>query len=250
MKWLIIAGGVVLVASGLTWSLLFSPKELTYQGRTMHQWLQILKSDSNTIDSPLRILGIIKFDGEQVYGVEVPMSYDRLMEHDFLQMSGKFTLIVNGRVRIPHCAPATNGNCVLEFGEDDLRYGSNQIQARFDIFIMDRLFFATGPETELVSTNLLYVSPYLETFGNKGVFLQAKARGDNAHYHIELMDTNGRHIKTFENQSKDGNIEELWDVTDASGNGYTGKSIKVLFQVTIPTFPTQMIEQEYYLEGK
>jgi hypothetical protein len=236
-----VAGIVAIVVIGC------GPKERTSQGHTMVQWLKILKSNTNSTDDPLKIVKIINDDKFGNVEFEVPMSYDLLKEHDFLEKNGKFDLSINSRLLSTYCGRATNGNCILGCGINDFTPGTNQVQVEFFISNpsdIDRSLYATGPITEFVSSNICRVNEHVTIDRFKGVaILWADLSIPNASFSIELLDTNGSHIKTISGITTNGVINERWDLTGDSGKRYSFDSFNAVYHVALANSLSQTKNQ-------
>jgi hypothetical protein len=136
-------------------------QERSRQGHTMSQWLKILRANTNSIDDPLKIVRITRNSKSRYVEIEVPISYDLLIAHDFLDKSGtekngKFDLVVNSRVLSTGCERSTNGNCILGCDIRDFANGTNQVQVEFFVFNLvgaASAISSTGPITQFVTTN-------------------------------------------------------------------------------------------------
>lgn len=219
--------------------LLLGPKERTErtnQGHNMSQWLKILGTNTNSTDDPLKIVKITSDDKFGNVEVEVPMAYDLLERYDFLQNKGKFDLSINGRVLSTGCRRATNGNCILGCGANAFTPGTNQVQVQFFITNpsnKDRSLYATGPVAEFVSSNVCSVSEQVFRDSKGMVVLWADLSISNARYNIELLDTNGGHIKTISGITSNGVINEKWNLVGDSGKSYSFDSFDAVYHIAL-----------------
>lgn len=247
---------VVFVAAGVVAGC--GPTEPNYQGRTMEQWLQMLKANTNSTEDPLKVARIVHDNESRVVTVEVPLSYDLLREHDFLAegkgpQSGKLYFDVNEN-RSTFCERASNGNCLMSISENDyaFRLGTNQLRVEFVIF--DPLgknhyhLNATGPITEFVSSNICHINPYIGSTYFKGVILYADLSASNAAYTIDLQTPAGDHIKTFSGNTSNGVVNERWDLKDDHGKIYTNPSMNAVYYVKLPNSLSETRTQVYNIE--
>ncbi|MGO8681702.1 MAG: hypothetical protein ACLQU6_12385 [Limisphaerales bacterium] len=242
-KLLCVAGTVAIVVTGC------GPKEPTVQGHNMVQWLQILRANTNSTENPLKLVQMIYDKKFEVISAEVAMAYNLLKEHDFLGENGQFNLIINGRSLSTYCSRATNGDCLCEFDNNVLNPGTNQIQVAFSIFKMDQPLYATGPITEFVSSNICRVNEHVTIDHFKGVaILWADLSIPNAIFNIELLDTNGNHIKIISGVTTNGVINERWDLIGDSGYKYTNDPINAVYHVMISNSPSETKTQLYNIE--
>lgn len=213
------------------------PKKPAYQNRTMDEWLQILKADTNSPGNPLRIAQISYDNKWQTVIVEVPLSYDLLKDCDFFEKNGKLGLAIGDRGLSTFCERATNGNCLLGFDENNIHFGTNHIRAEFFIsnpLNLDRPLHAEGPIAQLVSSNSIQVNAHVfPTASFDGVVLWADLSVSNATFSIELLDTNGNHIKTISGVTSNGVINERWNLVGDSGNIYPRDAFSPIFRVGI-----------------
>jgi hypothetical protein len=154
-KFVLRASFLILLMCVTLW-ILYHSRKPTYQGRSMVQWLKILKTNSNPAGEPLKIVHIINRAESDVVTVEVPMSYDLLKKYDFFERNGKLGLMINERGFSTFNARAANGDCLLGFDKNNLNLGTNQIQVEFFIHNSsdrDRPLYAEGPIVEFVITN-------------------------------------------------------------------------------------------------
>ena len=237
-KLLCVAGIVAIVVIGC------APKGPTFQGHNMVQWLQILRANTNSTENPLKIVQMIYDNKFEVTTVEVALSYDLLKERDFLGENGKFNLIINGRDLSTNCSRATNGDCLCEFDKNVLNPGTNQIQVAFSIFKMDQPLYVTGPITEFVSSNICRVNEHVTIDRFKGVaVLWADLSIPNAIFSIELLDTNGNHIKTISGITTNGVINERWDLIGDSGKSYPYDSFNAVYHLALTNSLSQTKNQ-------
>jgi hypothetical protein len=225
--------------------------EPTNRGRNMTQWLQILKTDTNSMESPLKIIQITE-DGESTLKLELPLAYDLLLTNDFINGEGHLNVLLNRHYGV-YLWPvrSTNGNCLFGVSKSDLHSGTNQIRVEFNITDSSvlRTLRSTGPVFNYVSTNLFLISPNPVSIYTKRLLLRVKVLADQATYRIEIRDTNNQLIQTFSGKpDRDRVIDERWDAVTNSGKDYWGQSVKVIYEVTAPGFPPQTIEHTYQLK--
>ena len=240
IKGLFIIVLLALLALGLAY-LLLRPKERTNQGHNMSQWLKILGTNTNSTDDPLKIVKITSDDKFGNVEFEVPMAYDLLQQYGFLQNCGKFDLSINGRALSTGCERATNGNCILECGANDFAPGTNQVQVQFFIINpsnKDRSLYAAGPVAKFISTNVCLVNEHIFMDSKGMVILWGDLSISNARYNIELLDTNGDHIKTISGITSNGVINEQWNLIGDSGKGYSPNSIDAVFHIALTNSST------------
>jgi hypothetical protein len=84
-----------------------------YEGRTMAQWLRVLRSEPGRSGSPLDIIRVYEGTNIHTTVLEVPLSYDLLREHDFLNGAGNVDVVIDGGGHSVHHLRGTNGNCLL-----------------------------------------------------------------------------------------------------------------------------------------
>ena len=224
-----------LLALGLAY-LLLRPKERTNQGHNMSQWLKILGTNTNSTDDPLKIVKITSDDKFGNVEFEVPMAYDLLKRYDFLRNNGRFHLNINGRALSTGCERVTNGNCILKCGANDFAPGTNRVQLEFFISNpsnKDRSLYATGPVTEFVSSNVCSVNEQVFRDSKGIVVLWADLSISNAGYNIELLDTNGDHIKTISGTTSNGVINEQWNLIGDSGKSYSFDSFEAIYHIAL-----------------
>jgi hypothetical protein len=235
------------------------PTETTYQGRTIDQWLQMLKANTNSTEDPLKIARTVHDNESRVVTVEVPLAYDLLKEHDFLiegngPLSGKLSFVVNGQIRSSFCERATNGYCLMSVSENDFAFhiGTNQLRVEFVIFgpwgKNHHYLYATGPITEFVSSNICHINPYIGSTYFKGVILYADLSASNVAYTIDLQTPAGDHIRTFYGNTTNSIVNERWDLTDDHGNIYTNPSVNAVYYVKLPNSLSEIRTQVYQLE--
>jgi hypothetical protein len=79
--WIVLTGlvaGMVFCSFHSRWF----KRELRVQGRTKSEWMQMLRSDTNFSENPLRIVNVNTVDSD-IAQVEVPLSYDLLEKNHF-----------------------------------------------------------------------------------------------------------------------------------------------------------------------
>jgi hypothetical protein len=133
------------------------PVYMTVHGLNEAQWLQLLKSNTNSLNNPLQILKIEKATVENSYDyfdVEVPLLYNALIRHDFFEGNCSIKIFINKKDngRIPFVR-SINGNCNLLLFKKDLCAGTNLIQV--GLWISDagekgRRLELVGPITEFI----------------------------------------------------------------------------------------------------
>jgi hypothetical protein len=147
--------GIVLLAVivGVAfWFFLGLPKKPTFQGRTMNQWLNMLKTSHNASNHPLEIIRITT--SSKSCNAEIQLSYDLLKKYDLLEGNGKMDLVVNGQGESTSNTRATNNNLILTCNANDFVRGTNRIRVAFFIhnsLNRDRPLYAEGSITQFVS---------------------------------------------------------------------------------------------------
>ena len=150
------------------WEVLWS-RQPRYQGRTLAEWLPVLRTDTNRTEHPLRIVRVIHNYEPECDGVEVPLSCDLMRKYGLLELDlpskgykppredtlmfrhARLYLLVNGDVAHegPLCWRATNGNCLVCYHQGLLKPGTNEIEVKFSLFTGDSVRSATGPPTQV-----------------------------------------------------------------------------------------------------
>jgi hypothetical protein len=93
-----------------------------HNGRTLEQWLRTLATEPGRSGSPLDIIRTHVYTNAHATVLEVPLSYDLLLDHGFYRGFWKNDLGViideNGGCTVP-ILRGTNGNCLLPLNWDD-----------------------------------------------------------------------------------------------------------------------------------
>jgi hypothetical protein len=102
----------------------------------MPQWLRILASEPGRSGSPLDIIRFNVDTNQRTTWLEVPLSYDLLRDHDFLDGIGKIRVIVDGGAHSASRLRETNGNCVLKLDWDweHIPPGLHKVGVDFEIW--------------------------------------------------------------------------------------------------------------------
>lgn len=135
--------GAVLGAAALLWVVL-PPHQPRYQGRTIAQWLRILSSEPGRSGSPLDIIRV-HVDTNLYTSIEVPLSYELLRKHNFLDGSGKIYLIVDHDNTTVHQLGQTNGNCLFPLPRWGIQAGMHEVTVEFVLWTgVDQYVSARG----------------------------------------------------------------------------------------------------------
>jgi hypothetical protein len=132
------------------------------QGRTLAEWLPVLRTDTNRTEHPLRIVRVIHNYEPECDAVEVPLSWDLLQKYGLFELDlpyredalfgrhAKFYLFINGHgPETGLCWRATNGNCLLRYHHRLLKPGTNEIEVAFNMSAGDSSLSATGPRRQV-----------------------------------------------------------------------------------------------------
>lgn len=270
-QYLIGIAAIVVIGCGVIF--LSGPPELTYEGRTLDQWLRVLSTSPLPRESPLKIRfarayallagrpyppekaltlrQVINGREPDVITFEVPLLYDLLTKHGFLETNGKLCLFVGERaVSCHNCSRASNGNCLLAWDTKDDASGLYQVHATLNLRGDKtwRTLEAEGPISFFTLTNIFGIDPYIHSTYFNGVILHAKLTDSNADYSIELQTPDGNHIKTITGSTSNGILNERWDLTDDNGKGYTNSIVNAVCHVTVPNSFSQIKTQSYKIE--
>jgi MFS family permease len=136
-----------------------------YQGRTMEEWLRVLRTDGSSTEHPLRVVRVIYSQEAEGDAVEVPLSWGLMQkyglfelappykgqrEDELIGMHAKFYLFINGHgPETGLCWRATNGNCLLRYHHRLLNPGTNDIQVAFLMSFGDASREVTGPPAQV-----------------------------------------------------------------------------------------------------
>ena len=169
--------GVALVAEHRRGLFLYSPNrweavwslQPRYQGRTLAEWLPVLRTDTNSTEHPLRIVRFIHNYEPECDAVEVPLSCDLMLKYGLLELdlpskgykperedslmfrSAQLYVLINGDVAggVSFCWRATNGNCLLRCLHRFLKPGTNEFEVKFNLSAGDSSPSATGPRKQV-----------------------------------------------------------------------------------------------------
>jgi hypothetical protein len=138
------------------------------QGRTVAEWLPLLRTDTNSTEHPLRIVRVIYNEEPECDAVEVPLSWDLLRKYGLFELDlpykdykperedsligrhAKLYLHINGHgPETDLCWRATNGNCLLPYYHRILKPGTNEIEVEFIMSALYGGISATGPRTQV-----------------------------------------------------------------------------------------------------
>lgn len=223
------------------------PVQPTRQGLTISQWLQKLRSNTNSTENPLKIAKITNKRDRDIVEFEVPLSYDLLAKYDFLEGNGRLHLLSGAHTLSTYCERATNGNCILGCDANAFTPGTNQIKVQFFILNpsnIDRSLYATGPVANFVSSNVCQVNEQITFDRSSGkIVLWADLSIPDAIYNIELLDTNGDHIKTISGVTTNGTINERWNLIGDSGKKYPFNAFNAVFHITRTNALVQTMDQ-------
>lgn len=246
--------GIILAAiiiGAIIWFFMVLPPKPTYQGQNMAQWLKKLRTDTNSIDDPLKIIRITKYDKSGNVEFELPLSYDLLKKYDFFERHGKIHLMIGEKALSTYCERATNGNLILGCDINDFTRGTNQVRAVFFIFNpsnKERFLHAESPPAEFVSDKAIYIHPKIFTGRDNQIILWAELSVSNADYSIDLLDTNNNSIKTFTEHTSDGTINEQWNLIGDSGKIYPRDAFGVIYHVAVSNL-SGIITQDYKIQS-
>ena len=250
-------GIIGVIAYGTFWFLCYLGldfRERTVAGKNVNQWLQMLRANTNATDNPLKITDIHFVREANYFYVKVPLAYDSLMKHDFFEGNNRLKLVVNGkRTGYLQFISDTDGSCILLLSPDNLLPGTNQIQADFFMSnpnAMEHWLEMDGPITEYFSSNICEIIYFTSLDESRRLILHGNLAVTNANYSIELQDTNGVHLNTMVGRTTNRFIDERWNLLDDSGNIYSHPIVNAIYQVTVPGFTTQTLEQKYRIEAK
>ena len=251
-KFFLRISGFVMLA-GLTILLIHHSRRPTFSGFTMTQWLKILNSKPDSNENELRILHIINNVESGLVTVDVPLSYDLLIDHDFLGRNGQLDLTINGQACLISNRRASDGDCLFDFNNDSLDFGTNWIQMVFFIKNFsnrDRPLYAEGPISQFNSSNFCRIDHFFLDFTTNGLILYSKVAFSNASYNIELLSTDGFHIKTISGFTTNGIIDERWNLTDAQGAKYPYQSVKAVYRISCTNSLSQTLTQIYNIQSQ
>jgi hypothetical protein len=221
-----------------------TPKDPVYQG---HPLSQLLRNDKTTGTNKMTLHELLTlkqvFTGAESDRVtfEVPIRYEAATN------IGRIHLLVDGGRDVgtrgeegerQTCERATNGNCLLGWTTTHDPPGRHAIQAEVicttDEQREDDAPKVRGPAVLFVSTNLYQFSAAYDSFTDAGATLYAKLAESNGVYSIELISTNGAHLKTLTGRTSNGVIKARWNLIDDHGQRYTNESFDSVFTVTLP----------------
>lgn len=101
-----------------------------------------------------------------------------------------------------------------------------------------------GIETEVLSatrmvtvSNEIWFDDFTTSFGNQ-LWIVANLQSANADYEIAMHDgTSGQYLGSFIDQTTDGTINFVWDLTDGQGNAFTNESFRADFNLSANSGP-------------
>lgn len=153
----------VLSVFALALFIYFEPRR---NGLNMKQWLQVLKTEKKSTNSPLLVIRVKETEGWAIE-LELPLSFDLMLTNELIYEDGvyknaKISFLIDNRdlkASIPE--RSTNGNCIFRADKEKIHNGTNQIQAHMTIAQpenKDRPLRADGPIFNYVSTNLFFTN--------------------------------------------------------------------------------------------
>lgn len=121
---------LVLVVVGGVLSLRQPFQERKARGLTKAEWLNRLAPKHFKNAGPLQIVNVSKVAQSDDFAVEVALSYDSLIQNDFLEGSNVIQLFIESEISgYLQFYRTANGNCFLQLAPGKLHPGTNQIQA-------------------------------------------------------------------------------------------------------------------------
>jgi hypothetical protein len=123
-----------------------------HEGRTMAQWLRTLASEPGRSGSPLDIIRTHVDTNLHTVLLEVPLSYDLLREHDFLDGIGRIDVVIDGGCCSVPLLRETNGNCLLllDWDREHIPPGLHKLELDF---LIDEYLHARGSTQAVVFAN-------------------------------------------------------------------------------------------------
>jgi hypothetical protein len=224
----------------------------TFDGRTIHQWLNILATDASSGTNALKLKQVSLGNNSTAAVFEVSISYDLLESSLKPNGIGKINLFMDNE-SVAHFSRETNGNCLLVWDTSLYRSGMHQLQARLTLGGRSgtRSLVAGGPVYSYNSTNLLQFDSFYFKYNNAhGAMLYAKVPKVNVNYRIKIQSTNAVHIKTVTGSTASGEISELWDLTDEHGGKITNNMFDAVFTVTLPDGTSSSVLETYTRLGR
>jgi hypothetical protein len=138
-----------------------------YQGRTLAEWFQVLRTDTNSTQQPLRIVRVIYNYEPECDAVEVPFSWDLMLKSGLSELvpatenefhhgdalfggpANLFVIINGGGRQTSPCWRAANGDCLLALSQRELKPGTNEVEVEFNMYIPYRTLSVTGPRAQV-----------------------------------------------------------------------------------------------------
>ena len=214
----------------------------------MQQWVQLLGTTKSTDQNPLELRGIRTGAEPGTFTFEVPISYDALQDKPGLLGTKRLALFSDGNlVSLPK--RSSNGNCILIWDAIYDPPGAHRLQAELLIGGTSgtRPLEARGPSLSITSTNAFQLEEFWNAFStSRGAVLHAILANSNGSYQVQLYDSAGRPVKSFQGTVSNGVLEEHWDLRDSQGALVTDHSINAAFRITLPGRDPQVRTQTLY----
>lgn len=192
--------------------------------------------------NPLTITRVTTGNEPEIATFELPINYNNLAS------IGRLNVFVDGEdASLQGFDAAQNGSSLLEWNTTYSPPGPRFIQAVLTLsgYSPDRrVTSASGPATMFFSDNVVQFDESCAQFDQNGAMLYAHLPGLNADYSIELKTPAGAHLKTIQNGTSSGVIDESWDLLDDSQNPYTGDELEAFFTVTLASSAPQTRRQK------
>ena len=191
-------------------------------------------------NNPLTVKQVITGEEPDIATFEVPVSYSTLTN------VGNLKLQLDGdALQLQEYVRNTNDLCLLKWNTTFDAPGQKFLQAKVILngvlrkgAVPDlKVLTANGKLNPYYSSNAFQFSPVYTTFADNQAKLYTKVQAGSADYSIELLTASGDHIRTITGNTVNGEIDETWDLTDESGNIYSGDSVTATYTLNPTNFP-------------
>jgi hypothetical protein len=235
-----------LLSSGQTQSV----PDPVFQGQHLSEILHNAESNGTNMLSMTELLTLhqVITGGEPEKATfELPIRYDALKSGPTPGFNMEFRLLVDGVSAgaandepLPsqtETARATNGNTQLILTALFESPGKHAVQADLimdssDSPVENKL---QGPFCPFSVSNLCQFSPECAHFDPRlGATFRAKLAESNGAYSADMVGSDGKILKTFNEATSNGIIKFHWNLVDDHGQKYTNENFDSVFRITLP----------------
>lgn len=146
---------IVCIASTICYTVI-RPLKPKYNGKSIEQWLDILRANHASREDALRIISVVYDDTNKVIKFEVPLDYDLLMECEIIGCRGCLGVWISNSGYPCTYERSIAGTCILNWHISDnyLNVQSQTIKVSAylslaDSRIVSNALFAVGPKTNI-----------------------------------------------------------------------------------------------------